>query len=238
MVDMHYIQIEVLRKLIVSPKTRYTDLNVYGLENNAFQYRLQKLIKKEYIKKVEDKYSLTSTGLGFVEKISYTDAVIRQQAIQYTVIICRTDNGKYLCYQRTGEPHYGKIGFPYGKMHQGEKITDAACHEFKEKTGIQVESLQYEFTEQIITDGAYISDSIYYVFSLNLEQEFNVISEGYTCFWVDEKEMRANDWVYGFDEIYLNSSLEKVTQTYPLTISYDSLLVYHISSSSASRQEV
>ncbi len=41
-----------------------------------------------------------------------------------------------------------------------------------------------------------------------------------------------------FPELLLNSSLEKVTQTYPLTISYDSLLVYHISSSSASRQEV
>lgn len=100
-------------------------------------YHLKKLLSEGYIRKIEKGYSLTALGKRYVDKLSLASFQPRFQPKIVTVIICKNSKGKYLFYTRKRQPFYGMIGFPYGKIHFGETIWEAARRELKEKTGLQ-----------------------------------------------------------------------------------------------------
>ena len=48
---MHNIQMLILRELLFSPNSKFTQLNIQGLTSDHFSYHINALIKDGYVKK-------------------------------------------------------------------------------------------------------------------------------------------------------------------------------------------
>lgn len=51
MIKMHNIQMLILRELLFSPNSKFTQLNIQGLTSDHFSYHINALIKDGYVKK-------------------------------------------------------------------------------------------------------------------------------------------------------------------------------------------
>jgi 8-oxo-dGTP diphosphatase len=71
-----------------------------------------------------------------------------------TLIVCKNSDGAYLVYTRGKQPFLGKVGFPYGKVHLGESVHDAAERELREKTGISARMEQKGIVYLLVKDTA------------------------------------------------------------------------------------
>ena len=134
---MHRLQQHILSQLIHHPKRRYADLKPDDVEGNLFMYHLRLVIAAGWVAKREDgKYELTTAGQQYAETLSLKTFVPRIQPRIVTLLVCRNDNGEVLLYKRHRQPLIGMSGFPYGKIHLGERIGEAASRELSEKTGL------------------------------------------------------------------------------------------------------
>ncbi|MDO8638731.1 MAG: NUDIX domain-containing protein, partial [Candidatus Daviesbacteria bacterium] len=134
---MHPIKRQILYQLITNPFLPFSKLKSKEIESNLFIYHLKQLILEGLVKKKADgKYELTSEGIGFTDRLSLSNFKPRIQPKIITLIVCQNKNGEFLLYKRGKQPFLGYTGFPYGKIHLGEKITQAAERELKEKTGL------------------------------------------------------------------------------------------------------
>lgn len=134
---MHPYERHILWKLALGEKLRYSELRPKGAESNLFVYHLKKLIADGFVKKAEKGYCLTAPGQRYVDKLSLASLEPRFQPKIVTLIILRNPKGEYLLYTRKRQPFYGMAGFPYGKVHFGETIAEAASRELREKTGLR-----------------------------------------------------------------------------------------------------
>lgn len=134
---MHPIKKQILRLLITNSSLLYSKLKPKEVESNLFVYHLKQLILEGLVKKRADgKYELTLEGKIYTDKLSLKNFKPRIQPKIVTLIICQNNKKELLLYKRKRQPFLGKIGFPYGKIHLGEKIFQAALRELKEKTGL------------------------------------------------------------------------------------------------------
>jgi len=115
---------------------RYASLKPPDVEGNLFVYHLKKLMGDSLVKKRGTRYALTPEGSHYIERLSLITAEPRIQPKIVTMIACQNREGEWLVYKRKHQPFLGLIGFPYGKVHLGEEIREAAVREFKEKTGL------------------------------------------------------------------------------------------------------
>lgn len=99
-------------------------------------YHLKKLIAQGLVKRIEKGYVLTAHGNRYVDTLSMASFQPRFQPKIVTLIILRNRKGEYLLFERRRQPFHGLLGFPYGKVHFGESIIQAAHRELKEKTGL------------------------------------------------------------------------------------------------------
>jgi len=103
-------------------------------------YHLRTLINDGLVKKSGTLYKLTTKGKNLADRVSIGSFEERIQPKIVTLIVCtRDDDGSYLLYRRGKQPFLGKIGFPYGKIHMGERVLEAAERELKEKTGLRAD---------------------------------------------------------------------------------------------------
>lgn len=134
---MHPIQQHILKVLILSPSKRYAELKPRSVDSNLFIYHLHKLTDQGLVRKCSDgSYELTSDGGTYADRLSLASFQPRQQPRIVTLLVVRDAAGRYLFYQRRRQPLLGMIGFPYGKIHLGETIAEAAARELLEKTGL------------------------------------------------------------------------------------------------------
>jgi ADP-ribose pyrophosphatase YjhB (NUDIX family) len=133
---MHEIQKDILKKLMLSNKAKYSELKSSKVEGNLFSYHLQNLSKEYYIELKSSKYSLTAKGKRYVDKISSETFHTRIQPKIVTLLVLKNKD-KFLLYKRHKMPFINHIGFPYGKIHMEEHVQDSANRELLEKTGLQ-----------------------------------------------------------------------------------------------------
>ena len=133
---MHKLETHILHRLTLAQQLRYSQIKPPSIEGNHFMYYLKKLIGAGLVSKTQDHYQLTTKGRSYVDKLSLSDFQPRIQPKIVTLIACQNSQGDYLLYRRSREPFLGLIGFPYGKIHLGETILQAATRELAEKTGI------------------------------------------------------------------------------------------------------
>ena len=170
MKELHPIQLSILKKLLFANTLRYTDIKPdKELENNQFDYHLDKLIKEEFIEKNNKIYTLTNYEKEFANRMNVKTGRMKQQAKLTTVICCvntKAQPHEYLIYTRRKHPFYGCQGFPTEKVWFGENIEEAVLRGLKEETGLNgVPKLFAVRHYKVFThDKKLVEDKVMYVF--------------------------------------------------------------------------
>ena len=134
---MHPLQQHILFQLVHNPVRRYADLKPEEVEGNLFMYHLRSVMKAGWVAKREDgKYELTPEGLRYADGLSLKTFTPRAQPHLVTMLVVKNQMGEYLFLRRKRQPLLGYVTFPYGKIHLGESVQEAADRELKEKTGL------------------------------------------------------------------------------------------------------
>ena len=208
---MHHIQQYVLARLATLGSSRYRDIKPQDVEGNLFAYHLNHLLKENLIDHKDKLYRLTASGLRYVGQLSSTTEQPRIQPKIVTLIACQNDLGQCLLYKRTKEPFLGLEGFPYGKIHLGETIEQAAKRELKEKTGLSA-TLAHIGEAYVITykNKELISHMLFHVFlAQNYSGELVSRSASGQFFWEEIRAVSVKRFFPGFAEVFRAVSSNK-----------------------------
>ncbi|HOF79305.1 MAG TPA: NUDIX domain-containing protein [Candidatus Dojkabacteria bacterium] len=216
MTDLHKMQMLILRELLFNPNSRFTDLNIQGLSTDHFSYHVNVLIKEGYVKKDNSKYSLTTKGKEYANRMDTDEACIeRQPKIAVMIVATKTMKGKkYLLVQeRTKEPYFGYSGFITGKIRYGEKVLETAKRELKEESGLECSEMHIKrivHDHVVLEDtGELVEDKMFYVIHIvNPTGELISTLNGKNV-WITEKEFKnLKKKYYNEDKIYEISQLK------------------------------
>lgn len=201
---MHELQKNILGRFIDQPICRYRDMKPKAIDGNLFTYHLGQLIKRGYIKKAETGYSLTESGLSYIDSLSRDNFLPRIQPKIVSLIACRNDQGEWLLYQRHRQPFYNLIGFPYGKIHIGETVHQAATRELREKTGIQAELSHVGDAYITTTKNDQVFTQMFCHIFIGQQPKGSLIehSEIGKSFWKSIDPNRKSEYFPGFWDIY------------------------------------
>lgn len=134
---LHIIQKEILAKLIQNPELRYSQLKPKNIESNHFMYHLKALMREGMVeKKASGCYGLTKEGKLYADQVNLKTLKVRRQPKIVTLVAVQNVDDQWLLYQRKHQPLINQVGFPYGKLHLGETVQEAAERELMEKTGL------------------------------------------------------------------------------------------------------
>ncbi len=134
---LHVIQKEILIRLIQNPELRYSQLKPKHIESNHFMYHLKALMRDGMVEKRDNgNYSLTMEGKLYADQVNLKTLKVRRQPKIVTLVAVQNDKNQWLLYKRKHQPLINQIGFPYGKLHLGETVQEAAERELMEKTGL------------------------------------------------------------------------------------------------------
>lgn len=137
---MHKLQQHILSQLILNSERRYADLKPQDVEGNHFMYHLKCLLKEGLVHKVPNgHYQLSPAGKSYVDRLSLKSLTPRVQPRLVTLMAIQNQEGQWLMYRRRRQPLINMIGLPYGKLHLGETVQEAAERELEEKTGLRAE---------------------------------------------------------------------------------------------------
>lgn len=196
---MHIIQKRILKRLSEGTCLRYSDMKPANIESNQFTYHLKSLVRQKYVRKDANEYCLTTKGLEFCTSVNTEYFFVRAQPKIVTLIVCKNDKGEYLTYRRKRQPFIGMIGFPYGKIHMGESVKDAAERELREKTGITAQMKQKGIAYVTVLDkeGEIIAHLLFHVF-MGSHPKGDVQDGDYgKVFWMNKKDLLASNIMPG-----------------------------------------
>lgn len=138
----HYIQKHILDVLMFTELARFRDLRPPRTDTNLFSYHLQVLIKQGLVTKTEHGYTLSTTGLEYVDRVSVEKRSIRTQPKIVTMLVLQNSGGDVLLQKRTKQPYINTWTLPYGKVHtEDETVYGAARREAREKIGLELTNL-------------------------------------------------------------------------------------------------
>lgn len=135
----HFIQREILGKLMFNPKLKFSELQLDEITSKHFNYHLQKLVEEGFILKDTGYYLLSEKGKGYVGKIDDVRLKIEKQPkVSVGILVRRFEKGKeeFLLSRRLKQPYFGKVGGFTGKVRFGETFEDTARRELLEEAGI------------------------------------------------------------------------------------------------------
>lgn len=131
------IQNNILSRLKNAKYLRYAELRPDKVPNDLFNYHLQHLVKKDFLLREDEGYSLSPKGIKHVADPYPTNNVITSLfKINVITIVSRVVSGKIEILQqiRKSNPSYGKIGVMGGVVLKGELIESAATRKLKQET--------------------------------------------------------------------------------------------------------
>lgn len=216
MEDLHQIQMLILRSLLFNPNSRFSELNIKGLSNDHFSYHINTLMDMNLVEKKDGKYSLTSKGKEFANRMDTDQIQIEKQPkVAVMVIPYKYIKGKkhILIQERTKEPYYGYRGFLTGKIRFGEKIYETAKRELKEETGLDCNSFVIKdlFHDHVvmIEDGKLMEDKMFFIVMAKNPKGNLVNTECGKNFWATEEEFLAMDKKYYNEEMIYESTKKR-----------------------------
>lgn len=207
------IESEIQRKILSSCTffkngATYTDLRVSEIENDLYNYHLQKLVKDGFLEKVGTTYHITAKGKSFVTNVDELDLKI-PPSYKVSVYLCPINGDKILLTRRQKHPQFGYVGLVAEKKKYGELFTDTAKRALTEETGLSSEKFQFIGSlHQVRHDkiGNVIEDGVFYVFftedftgtlvEKSIEGEY---------FWIELSKVATLDKIF-------KPSLETITQ--------------------------
>lgn len=137
MEQLHYLQMQILKKLLFSKSLSFTDLKTNGIENNQHNFHLTKLMGLGLVEKSNNSYQLTQKGKEFANTMD-TDSQIKVRQAKLSVLCCcfRNSGNEVLIYTRKKHPFFDYQGFFSGKINYGETVIETANRELLEETGL------------------------------------------------------------------------------------------------------
>lgn len=202
---MHPLRKQILYQLITNPYLPFSKLKPKEIESNLFIYHLKQLIIEDLVKKRADgKYELIAEGIDLADRLSLENFKVRIQPKIITLIVCQNKKGEFLLYKRAKQPFLGYIGFPYGKIHLGEKITQAGERELQEKTGL-FGKLNHRGEVYLTTyqNNQVLTQVFCHIFAgKNPVGKMETKTEIGECFWGKIEDFKKADFIPGFLDIY------------------------------------
>jgi len=168
--DLPLVKQKILMKLMSSEALRYSDAGLNDFPNDLYNYHLQHLAKRSYIKKTGNLYSLTAKGKQLVEAtrpLSLTGDAPDLFRVGVLIILVKETNGRlYVLNQtRKRQPYYGDKGIVGGPVHHAEYIEDAYKRVLAEETGLSADFTTIGIIRKIrfMATGELFSDIFYHV---------------------------------------------------------------------------
>ncbi len=192
---MHPIRQDILRRLILNSKLRFSSLKPDDVESNHFIYYLKQLINEGLVVKENELYALTDKGKHLASVVSLDSLTPRLQPKIMTAPVLY-DNGSVLIHRRSCEPYIDSISLVNGKLHYGELVADAARRELEEKTGLEADlrhvgEVYLSYTEQ----GESLNHLLSHIFVGESYSGELVSTEHSEPMWVTEEKLRNMDYV-------------------------------------------
>ncbi|MES2314341.1 MAG: NUDIX domain-containing protein [Patescibacteria group bacterium] len=197
------IQNHIVSRLKNAKMLRYSELQQKGVPNDLFNYHLQFLVKKGYLNRSDDGYSLSESGVKHVADFNpATDHAGTANLFKVNVltVVSRIHNKKIqiLNQIRKSNPSYGKIGVMGGVVIKGESVEDAAVRKLKIETGLEATfKLVGMQRRTMYVKGELFSDVIFPI----------AYSDEYFGELLEDTEYGHNMWV-DIDEAIKNESAE------------------------------
>jgi ADP-ribose pyrophosphatase YjhB (NUDIX family) len=204
----HKIQMAILARLKEQSPARYSFLKPDRVEGNVFVYHLRALISQGIVEKVPDGYGLTTEGKLYIDQLRGDGLGIRIQPRIVTLIALRRPDGAYLLYKRRQEPYRGLVGYPYGKIHLGERIAESAARECQDKIGISLPlihagdvyiGVRQAPSKHKVEPGELLMHTLFHVFKGTVTTE--KVTTGDDLFWADPASISPEAQIPGFAEI-------------------------------------
>lgn len=164
--ELHIIQRQILQKLIQG-KHRFSELQPVDIENNLFQYHLNRLLGAKLIIKTEQGYQLAPAGYQLAAQWSADLLSVRPQPVVVVMLLIRNDKNEILVLKRRKEPFLGNLAPPFGKVHFGESLAEAATRDLFEKTGLKDIHIESTGVAELRTNGMH---TIAHIFSGKAEK--------------------------------------------------------------------
>jgi len=136
--DVHSAQMVILRQLLFVNELNFGKLRqATGLESDAFNFHLGKLVQNQYVvKHGPGRYSLTTQGKTYANRMDTDDGTIEKQPKLSVVLIIEDSLGRQLFQERLKQPYFGYWGHPTGKIRWGETMLGTGERELLEETGL------------------------------------------------------------------------------------------------------
>lgn len=166
----HHIQKYIIDVLMYDQVVRFRDLRPPKTDTNLFTYHLNSLVKSGMITKEEGGYTLSPTGLSYVDRVSTANKTIRTQPKIITMLLVQNSEGDILLQRRSKQPYINTWTLPYGKLHIDDaSVMVAAKRETKEKLGLIDQDMRHigDCYIRVKSDGAILSTTLVHVFAFN-----------------------------------------------------------------------
>lgn len=163
----HKIQKHIIDLLKYQQTVKFSDLRPPKVTTNLFTYHLNSLVKSGIIKKVDDGYTLGTTGLSYIDRVSTEKKTIRTQPKIISMLVIQNGDGDILLQRRNKQPYIDTWTLPYGKLHVEDKsVTEAAQREAFEKLGLENPELEHAGAcyIRVRADGSILSTTLVHVF--------------------------------------------------------------------------
>jgi 8-oxo-dGTP pyrophosphatase MutT (NUDIX family) len=223
--ELHPAQVHVLRTLLFTPETTFSQLLPSDITSDHFTFHLKSLLEARLVTKLESgRYTLTDSGKEFANRLDTDKRVLERQA-KVTVLLVpvrqRAGQTEYLVQRRLKQPFYGHIGFASGKIGWGESVLTAAARELSEETGLTAQLRLCGVKHKMDTQqGKLLEDKFFFVVRCDVTDETGFVSafEGGSNHWHTRQEIAALhplfDGVDGSIEMVSAEGLSFVEATY------------------------
>lgn len=184
----HFIQKHILNVLMFNESARFRDLRPPKVDTNLFSYHLGLLVKRKFVKKVDDGYQLDFLGLNYVDRVSLSKNAIRVQPKIIVMLLVQNSDGEVLLYKRSKQPYINLWTLPYGKLHiDDETLLISAQREAKEKLNYRIENIQHagDCYIRVMNNKTVESSTLAHIFKFKADD----IKSNDNIQWVDPAEL-------------------------------------------------
>ena len=202
--DVHKVQTTILRALLFAPHAGFAELQkTTELTSDHFTFHVKKLMGAGLVEKSGSKYTLTSRGKEYANRMDTDENEIEKQPKVSVALIVERQNGnrrEFIVQQRLKQPYYGFYGRLGGKVRWGESFEEAAARELTEETGLTgtfTFSHVFHKRDYRKSDGTLLEDKIFVVMHCtDAHGEMMEQFEGGKNFWMTQDELVAQDKLF------------------------------------------
>lgn len=159
-------QIQILTKVLNSKGLRYSEAKPdVEIDDDLYNYHLQFLVKKKFLKKEGGLYLLTDKAKTYVHRLDAKGEVYPYFKVSVILFVKREVDGKSeaLMHERLREPYIGDVETIAGKVLWGESFEEAAKRKLEEEAGLVAEfkligairSIRRDVDNKVIEDTIY-----------------------------------------------------------------------------------